>query len=354
MSQSSKEVSVVIATYNGEKYILNQLESIRNQTREPDEVIIVDDRSKDATYTIVMEYINHYTLENWKVYLNEKNLGYKKNFQKGIELASGKFIFLCDQDDEWETNKIELMTRVMIENPKIQALNCGVRLVDGDSKEIVCKPSKNMYNCGFLYSQHPVGEITYYTYPYLLKHNISPGCTMVITRQLRSDFLDTYGCELPHDWHLNLLASVNLGCAFYNRPLVKYRQHGNNAIGANNGFVKGITSRTRRHRIQSCADKENTSNNILTYYHKKNGKDMKQFDVELHTDELERTLKWNASYKRFFESPSLTRLVNLYKFSEYRETTRAHIRIWNIIIALRLDDVVIKIVTHAQREKSKL
>lgn len=88
MNQSLNDVSVVIATYNGEKYTVKQLESIRNQTRKPDEVIIVDDRSNDNTLEIVKEYIELYALWNWQVYLNNCNLGYKGNFQKGIELAT--------------------------------------------------------------------------------------------------------------------------------------------------------------------------------------------------------------------------------------------------------------------------
>lgn len=94
---------------------------------------------------------------------------------------------------------------------------------------------------------------------------------MAITQKLRLDFLDTYKCELPHDWHLNLLASVDFGCAFYNKPLVNYRRHSNNVIGANTGFIKGITSRTKQHRIQGCEEKEKESNAILTYYSRKNG-----------------------------------------------------------------------------------
>ena len=70
MNQSLNDVSVVIATYNGEKYIVKQLESIRNQTIKTDEVIIVDDRSNDNTFKIVKEYIEQYALQNWQVYLN--------------------------------------------------------------------------------------------------------------------------------------------------------------------------------------------------------------------------------------------------------------------------------------------
>lgn len=350
MMQSARKVSVVIATYNGEKYIFKQLESIRNQTRKPDEVIIVDDRSTDETYKIITDYINQYALRNWEVFLNDKNLGYKKNFQRGIEKASGEYIFLCDQDDEWENNKIEVMLGVMVENPQIQALNCGVRLISGNSEELECRAKKNTYNCGFLYSEQPIGKITYFTYPYLLKHNISPGCTMVIAQRLRTEFLDTYKCELPHDWHLNLLASVDFACAFYNEPLVKYRRHSNNVIGANTGLVKGITSRTRAHRIQSCEEKLKTSNDILTYY-RQNGGDTKLLDVTLHIDEIEEVLRWNALYKSFFVSPSLMKLISLYRFSEYRETTRVQIRIWNVAVALRLDNLVMRLV--AQKKKGK-
>lgn len=106
------------------------------------------------------EYIELYALWNWQVYLNNCNLGYKGNFQKGIELATGKYIFLCDQDDEWERNKIELMTQMMSDNPQIQALNCGVRLIDGNPEKVEYKPLKNRYNCVFLYSEQPIGKIS--------------------------------------------------------------------------------------------------------------------------------------------------------------------------------------------------
>ena len=158
-----KTIGVIIPNYNSGTYIRKCLDSLLEQEYKVNEIIVVDDCSTDDSPKIVKEYIQQYALRNWRIYLNDCNLGYKGNFQKGIELATGKYIFLCDQDDEWERNKIELMTQVMSDNPQIQALNCGVRLIDGNSEEIEYRASKNKYNCGFLYSEQPIGKISYYS-----------------------------------------------------------------------------------------------------------------------------------------------------------------------------------------------
>lgn len=75
-----EKISVALATYNGEKYIEKQLDSIRNQTIKPDEVVIVDDKSSDRTVALINEFIAVNNLVNWKLFVNEKNVGYRKNF----------------------------------------------------------------------------------------------------------------------------------------------------------------------------------------------------------------------------------------------------------------------------------
>lgn len=101
-------ISVAMCTFNGEKYIKEQIESIINQSLVPDEIVICDDCSKDNTLNIIKE-----TLDNWpgkvQLVVNEKNLGYRKNFEKSISLCNGDIIFLSDQDDVWNRNKIEIM-----------------------------------------------------------------------------------------------------------------------------------------------------------------------------------------------------------------------------------------------------
>ncbi len=91
----NSRVSVVIASYNGVKWIGKQLDSIRAQTRTPDEVIISDDCSTDGTYEFCEKYISDYELEGWKVYRNENNVGLSKNFRLALSKCTGDYVFTC-------------------------------------------------------------------------------------------------------------------------------------------------------------------------------------------------------------------------------------------------------------------
>ena len=110
--------SVAMCTYNGEKYIKEQLESIIHQTLPPDEIIICDDGSNDHTISAIKETMRVWR-GSWMLVQNEKNLGYKKNFQKAISLCQGDIIYLSDQDDVWDLHKMELMNQIFVECPEV-------------------------------------------------------------------------------------------------------------------------------------------------------------------------------------------------------------------------------------------
>lgn len=101
-------ISVAMTTFNGEKYLLNQLESISNQTLLPDELIITDDSSTDSTLDIIKLFSKKAKFKV-KFFLNNSNIGYSNNFSKALSLSRGRYIFLCDQDDVWFPNKIKEM-----------------------------------------------------------------------------------------------------------------------------------------------------------------------------------------------------------------------------------------------------
>ena len=104
------KVSVVLSSYNGEQDIIEQLRSIDGQTRQPDEVLICDDCSTDGTADLVQNYIEKKRLKNWKLIVNKKNKGWRKNFIDGILASTGDLIFTSDQDDIWrEDIKIIVM-----------------------------------------------------------------------------------------------------------------------------------------------------------------------------------------------------------------------------------------------------
>lgn len=127
--------AVAIALYNGERFLLKQLESIRNQTKAPDQVVICDDGSTDQTVALVQNYIQEHGLEGkWTLLVNENNLGYARNFFKAMSLCQTDLVFLADQDDIWKPDKIEKMSVVMEQNPKIDLLSCKFEIIDADDQ----------------------------------------------------------------------------------------------------------------------------------------------------------------------------------------------------------------------------
>lgn len=112
------KVSIIMPTYNGERNIIEQLESLRVQSYPLYEVIMKDDGSTDNTVQIVQEYISKYSLKNWKIEKNQRNLGWRENFFVGLNQASGELIFPSDQDDIWEKDKIKNMVQFFKKFPK--------------------------------------------------------------------------------------------------------------------------------------------------------------------------------------------------------------------------------------------
>ena len=111
MTEMKKSVSVVMCTYNGEKYIEEQLDSIIGQSYAVEEIVIQDDGSTDKTIDIVKRYQQKHS--NIRLFVNERNLGFNANFISAIQKASGNYIALSDQDDIWDRNKIEIQLEAM-------------------------------------------------------------------------------------------------------------------------------------------------------------------------------------------------------------------------------------------------
>ena len=113
MSLAPPDISVVIATYNGERYLKQQLDSILSQTILPKEIILVDDGSTDTTVAILREYAVD---ERFLLLLNEQNIGYIRSFEKGMLHATCSLIALSDQDDIWLPHKLETLLANMQSN----------------------------------------------------------------------------------------------------------------------------------------------------------------------------------------------------------------------------------------------
>lgn len=213
--------SVVMCTYNGEKYIAEQLESIRCQTCEVSEVVICDDRSTDNTVEIIQNYIDKYNLQGWSVEVNETNLGYGSNFYKALSKATGEFIFFSDQDDIWMLNKIEIMIDLMNKNQDMKLL-CSEYEVFSTGDQV---PEYAKYYGKNNLSDKSLEKIE------LSPHNFfigSLGCDMCVRKSFLKE-IEPYWFEgWAQDEYVWKLAQCADGCYMYHDSLIRHRVHATN------------------------------------------------------------------------------------------------------------------------------
>ena len=216
------KVSVVMTTYNGEKYVIEQLDSLKNQVRQIDELFILDDGSKDETVNMVSKYIRDNQLgDKWKLIINPVNLGYANNFKKGIGMCSGDYIFFSDQDDIWNTDKISSVIKIMDLDDKIKVLCSDYEpYYFTDDAPVISKAVTDRMK-----GDYSVEKVNFDT------HNIyirSEGCCMAIKKSFWEE-IKNYWCNgWAHDefiWEMALCAD---GLYEFHSPTLKRRLHSNN------------------------------------------------------------------------------------------------------------------------------
>lgn len=236
-------LSVAMTTYRGARYVEEQMASLLAQTRQADEVIITDDCSGDNTAGIVSSFIESHSLSNWHFSVNDRNLGYKQNFKEAISRTTGDIIFLCDQDDIWQPDKLAEMEQVFAANPQCKALNTGFSYIDGAGTPIEITPAPGKCNNNLIKREIAPGVLERIEFDEITAYNITPGCTMAFRAELKAIYLQRTVCGVVHDWELNLIAALLNGCYFLNRSFIHYRIHGNNVIGIPGMGEKGNVNR---------------------------------------------------------------------------------------------------------------
>lgn len=209
------KISVCIATYNGAEFVVRQLESVLNQLSSDDEVIVIDDLSKDNTVQLVREKFENRV----RVLVNEQNLGAIKSFERAISLAKGDILFLCDQDDVWEANKVETVIKAFEEQNADLVIHDAI-VVDGNLD--VINSSWNDYNNNNI-NQGIFGNI--------LK-NAYTGAFMAFKKALVSEILPFPANIEMHDQWIALVCMIKKRrIVFINQALMKYVRHGGNVTG---------------------------------------------------------------------------------------------------------------------------
>ena len=216
-------ISVVITTYNGEKYIEAQLRSVFMQSKPVDEVLIFDDGSADKTIGIVNRFISENGCNGWSLIQNKENKGYCKNFLEGVKTAKGDIIFLADQDDVWNLEKVAEMTAVLESRAEIKALCCSCDLINGNDEPIV-----DPGNIGMLFSKND-GSVETFSPEKFIGRSFIRGCSVGFKSEILQ-FVEPIELKglLSHDWLITFTAALRGKCAVLNKVLMSYRCHGEN------------------------------------------------------------------------------------------------------------------------------
>jgi len=221
------KISVALCTYNGEKYIKEQLDSILNQTRMVDEIVICDDRSTDRTLDILKQYESKYS-DIFRLYTNEETLRSVKNFEKAISLCSGEITFLSDQDDFWYPEKVSIMMNHFFSQPEMKAF-CSNGFLMNENSEIM----KDHFTKWDVYEKYSTQNPHHDTFNFLIqKGNFSTGATMAVkTDFAKSTFPIPEMQDFHHDEWITLLATVEGKMGFIKQKLINYRVHSSQQVG---------------------------------------------------------------------------------------------------------------------------
>lgn len=214
-TMDSTKIAVVMATFNGARYLANQLDSILNQSRKPDRIVICDDRSTDGTVELVKKFqISHPEIQ---LISQPENVGINENFRTAINAANCDYIFISDQDDIWHQNKIATMLQV---SEAADLVYSDAAIVDAEGRQTHSSES------AFFNFEHVSGTVP----EYFLFNNCISGHNMMIRRDFAERALKHPIPEaMLYDQWLGLVASLGNGIKFLDKPLCNHRIHASNS-----------------------------------------------------------------------------------------------------------------------------
>lgn len=303
-----------MTTYNGVKYLTEQLESLKKQTKKIDEVLILDDCSKDGSLSLIKDYIESNQLKSWKLIENNINVGWKANFIRGFELATGDLIFPCDQDDVWHLDKIEIMSNIMERNLNIYVLegqthnwfmnyvqivdakklsfyrhfrmNIGLWLDKQHAKRNRCKNTKIIYEKGINSS--------------FLRN--APGCALCVRKDFFEEIKGEWFEDLAHDALVSFYAKI-LGHYFVlDWEVIEWRKHiGSATRPAKKTKISRIAQidldKKMISRVRKYAEANNANNDFIKI--------------------IMKAEQWNKLRKDLVESRKLSNCINLLFYSKF-------------------------------------
>lgn len=306
------KLSIVMTAYNGEQYIGEQMESIRLQSRAPEEVLIIDDCSTDRTVEIVSQYIGEHGLgKTWRLERNPENKGWRRNFFEGFSRVSGDLVFPCDQDDIWKENKLAVMEELMSSRPEINVLTSNCEAFFEDGKTDIRPEPEN----GQLIRQKTSDRIFDTRYP---------GCTYCVRGTFLRKALPYWREGFPHDAFLWRLAMFSDSLFSINRALIRWRRH-----------------RTSTYTRESIQSKTLASKREWLEYGEESIASIRSFmeDTGCASDQkrqiLDRADRWLSCRARFYDRKSPAAGLALLKYLKCYSKPRQFAGDWYLVYVKR-------------------
>jgi len=300
MEVRNQMISILLPTYNGEKYIARQIGSLLSQSLKDFKLYICDDNSTDSTFNIVSDYAAKYP-DKIIVSQNKVNTGGPQyNFLKMIIDIKDDYIMLCDQDDVWLPNKIEISMLKMKEMEKEHGdsmpllVHTDLKVVDENLK-IISSSYRSMANIDYKF----IGLNN------LVAMNVLTGCTIMYNRALAELIIDEPGFMVMHDWWVALVAAAFGKIGSIKEKTVLYRQHKDNDIGAKKALSLRYITYVLTH-ISIMAGKLNNS-------YKQSGSFLKVFYNKL--DEKQRELL--TAHATMQRQPKAGKLRTMLKYNTF-------------------------------------
>lgn len=214
-----KKVEILLTTYNtNHKYLKEQIDSILNQTYDNISVLISDDCSEDEK---VIEILKDYEKKDKRIrlFLQEKNLGYNKNFEFLLKCSGADYIMFCDHDDIWNEDKVEKSLKKLIEN-QVDMVYCNSKQIN-EKGEVIRENYFKYKNMPLINGKSHLA----------MSRCIGIGCSQIITKNVKNRMLPFLDSVIAHDWLAAFIANENRGITYIEEPLFCYRLHNSNVFG---------------------------------------------------------------------------------------------------------------------------
>lgn len=267
------KTSVAICTYNGGQFLKEQLESVLEQSVQPDEIVICDDQSTDTTLEILAEYQKKHP-EIFKIYKNQSSLGIIKNFEKAINLCQNDIVFLCDQDDLWNLDKVETVLHYFKNNPEQKAVFHDLTLLENSTTL-----EYSNWDTLFLNPQNTDGiSILHYL---ILFGNVATGASFAFKNEKNKWDFNSSSQLFLHDYQLAVHFAAENTLGLINEKLGAYRIHASQQIG---------TSENNRQKRKDIYDRFINSSALekLRFYEEKS----KNWQNRLNADDAKKIMQF--------------------------------------------------------------